>query len=180
MAGIYIHIPFCKQACHYCNFHFSTSLVLQNDFLDALLKEAALQKNYVEGEQVNTVYFGGGTPSLLKETDLHSIMESVHAHYNLSENVEITLEANPDDINIQNLGIWKKNGVNRLSIGVQSFFEEDLKWMNRAHTAIQADACIRLAQDADIKNMTIDLIYGSPGLTDSKWQENMQRASDLG
>jgi oxygen-independent coproporphyrinogen-3 oxidase len=180
MAGIYIHIPFCKRACHYCNFHFSTSLKLQNDFLEALLKEMALRKNYGGGEVVETVYFGGGTPSLLDEASLSAIMDSLYRHYSISETAEITLEANPDDVNDLNLRVWKKQGINRLSIGVQSFFEEDLVWMNRAHTAQQADECIRLAQDTGISNMSIDLIYGTPGLTDSKWTENMHRAAGLG
>jgi oxygen-independent coproporphyrinogen-3 oxidase len=179
MAGIYIHIPFCKQACHYCNFHFSTSLKLQNDFLDALLKEMVLRRNYVGDEVVETIYFGGGTPSLLRERELSLIMESVFRHFNVAATAEVTFEANPDDISADNLRTWKKNGINRLSIGVQSFFEEDLLWMNRAHTAADADAAIRLAQDADITNMSIDLIYGTPGLSDVKWQANMQRATAL-
>ena len=122
----------------------------------------------------------GGTPSLLKEPALHSIMEAVHANFSINPNAEITFEANPDDISADNLQMWKRNGVNRLSIGVQSFFEEDLVWMNRAHSAQQADTSIRLAQDAGISNMSIDLIYGTPGLTDIKWEDNMQRAAALG
>ena len=179
MAGIYIHIPFCKQACHYCNFHFSTSLKLQNDFLDALLKEMVLRKNYLQGEQVDTIYLGGGTPSLLPEEGLSGIMDRIYADYRISNNAEITLEANPDDIGPVNLAIWKKSGINRLSIGVQSFFEEDLAWMNRAHTALQAESSVRQALDAGFGNISIDLIYGTPGLTDTKWEKNMRQAADL-
>lgn len=179
MAGIYIHIPFCKQACHYCNFHFSTSLKLQNDFSSALLKEVALRKDYLGGDRVETIYFGGGTPSLLKEAELSAVMDAIHAHFDVDADAEITLEANPDDINAANLGVWQKTGVNRLSIGVQSFFEDDLAWMHRAHTGVQADTSIRLAQDVGITNMSIDLIYGTPGLTDMKWEENMRKAAGL-
>jgi oxygen-independent coproporphyrinogen-3 oxidase len=179
MAGIYIHIPFCRQACHYCNFHFSTSLKLQNDFLDALLKEMILQKNYVAGEPVDTIYFGGGTPSLLTATALSAIMETIYSTYTIADTAEITFEANPDDISESNLQLWKKSGINRLSIGVQSFFDEDLIWMNRAHTASQANDSIMRAQDAGFVNMSIDLIYGTPGLSDSKWADNMQHAAEL-
>lgn len=179
MAGIYLHIPFCKQACHYCNFHFSTSLKLQNDFLDALLKEISIRKDYTGGEKINTIYFGGGTPSLLKENDLGRIMENIRSEFPVSPEAEITFEANPDDISNDNLLVWKKNGINRLSIGIQSFFEEDLMWMNRAHNALQALGCIKLAQDAGFTNMSIDLIYGAPNLSDEKWQKNMETAADL-
>jgi len=179
MAGIYIHIPFCRQACHYCNFHFSTSLKLQNDFLDALLKEMILQKNYMAGEPVDTIYFGGGTPSLLTATALSAIMETIYSTYTIADTAEITFEANPDDISEINLQLWKKSGINRLSIGVQSFFDEDLVWMNRAHTASQANDSIMRAQDAGFVNMSIDLIYGTPGLSDSRWADNMQHAAEL-
>ncbi len=179
MAGIYIHIPFCKRACHYCNFHFSTSLRLQNDFSEALLKEIGLRKDYIGSDRVDTVYFGGGTPSLLKEAELAAFMDALHAAFDIAGDAEVTLEANPDDISPAGLGSWKKNGVNRLSIGVQSFFEEDLVWMNRAHTAEQAGRSVKLAQDEGIENISIDLIYGTPGLTDARWEQNMNRAREL-
>lgn len=179
MAGIYLHIPFCKQACHYCNFHFSTSLKHKNEFLDALLKEIVLRKNYADDELVETVYFGGGTPSLLTQQELGTIMNQLKQHYNISPSAEVTFEANPDDINPAALTGWKNEGINRLSIGVQSFFEEDLLWMNRAHTAGQATDCIRQAQDAGITNMSIDLIYGTPGLSDDKWMTNLNTAVSL-
>lgn len=180
MAGIYLHIPFCKQACHYCNFHFSTSMKLKNDFLDALLKEIVLRKDYAGGEPVNTIYFGGGTPSLLAQNELRQIMRALREHYDIAASAEITFEANPDDITAPALSGWKEEGINRLSIGVQSFFEEDLVWMNRAHSANQASDCIRLAQAAGISNMSIDLIYGTPGLTDDKWMTNLNTAVGLG
>ena len=179
MAGIYIHIPFCKQACHYCNFHFSTSLKLQNDFLDALLKEIALRKDYIEEEKVDTIYFGGGTPSLLTGEQLARIMLALYKSFNISPLAEITFEANPDDIDELRLITWKQNGINRLSVGIQSFFKEDLEWMNRAHNEVQALNCITLARDEGFNNMSIDLIYGTPGLTDERWMHNMQTAVSL-
>ena len=179
MAGIYIHIPFCKQACHYCNFHFSTSLKLQNGFLDALLKEIIIRKDYIEGEKVDTIYFGGGTPSLLAGQQLARIMQALYKTFNISPLAEITFEANPDDIDEIRLITWKQNGINRLSVGIQSFFKEDLEWMNRAHNEIQALNCITLAQDEGFDNMSIDLIYGTPALTDERWMRNMQTAVSL-
>lgn len=179
MAGIYIHIPFCKRACHYCNFHFSTSLQLKNDFLTALLKEIELQQPYLAGEVVETIYFGGGTPSLLTMDELQSILTALARHFTISQDAEITLEANPDDITDPVLLNWKQAGVNRLSIGVQSFFEEDLQWMNRAHTAGQAVDNLQLALQ-HFNNLTIDLIYGTPTLSDERWQQNVNRAIDMG
>lgn len=177
MAGIYIHIPFCKQACHYCNFHFSTSLKLQNDFLDALLKEIDLREEYIARETVNTIYFGGGTPSLLPVASLAHILDALHRRFDVSPTAEVTLEANPDDIDPVRPGEWKKAGINRLSVGIQSFFDEDLSWMNRAHGAAQARACIPLAQDAGFDNISADLIYGIPGLTDDGWLYNLNQMS---
>ena len=179
MAGIYIHIPFCRQACLYCNFHFSTSLRLKNDLINALLKEITLCTVYNNDKSVETIYFGGGTPSLLQPEILNAILDALHQKFDIVANAEITLEANPDDISAQLLASWKSMGINRLSIGVQSFFEEDLKWMNRAHTAEQSFNSIMLAQQAGFNNLTIDLIYGSPGLSDEKWQQNVKRAIDF-
>ncbi|HVU99001.1 MAG TPA: radical SAM family heme chaperone HemW [Puia sp.] len=180
MAGIYLHIPFCRQACHYCNFHFSTSLARKNDFISALLKEIPLRRDYLAGESVETVYLGGGTPSLLAAEEIESILDALRSQFPLSDGAEITLEANPDDITTMRLGAWRQAGVNRLSIGVQSFFEEDLRWMNRAHTAPQALDCIRQAREAGFDNLSIDLIYGGPTLPDARWQENVERAIGLG
>ena len=179
MAGIYIHIPFCRQACLYCNFHFSTSLRLKNDLISALLKEITLCTVYNNDKSVETIYFGGGTPSLLQAETLNSILDALHQKFYIVADAEITLEANPDDISAPQLAAWKSMGINRLSIGVQSFFEEDLKWMNRAHTAEQSFNSIMLAQQAGFNNLTIDLIYGSPGLSDEKWQQNVKRAVDF-
>ncbi len=178
MAGIYIHIPFCKQACHYCNFHFATSLHYKNDFIAALLKEIPLQKDYLENESVETIYFGGGTPSLCTKEELKSIISSISSLFSIAENAEITLEANPDDITDTKLTDWKEVGINRLSIGVQSFFGEDLKWMNRAHTASQAVSSLQSAVK-QFDNITIDLIYGTPQLTNEKWKHNVGTAIAL-
>ncbi|MFT3825742.1 MAG: radical SAM family heme chaperone HemW [Chitinophagaceae bacterium] len=179
MAGIYIHVPFCKQACYYCNFHFSTSLKGKNAFLTALLKEIDLQKDYLDKEEIATVYFGGGTPSLLTADELNQILDKLHQTFRIKGDAEITLEANPDDINNTSIAHWKQTGVNRFSIGVQSFFEEDLQWMHRAHTAVQASDCIKRVQDAGFNNLTIDLIYGTPTLPDEKWQANVAQAIAL-
>ncbi len=178
MAGIYIHIPFCKQACHYCNFHFATSLHYKNDFIAALLKEIVLQKNYLKNEIVETIYFGGGTPSLLSIDDLVLIIEKIKSVFIVVTGAEITLETNPDDITDTKLAEWKKAGINRLSIGIQSFFEEDLKWMNRAHTVSQAISSLQSAIK-QFDNITIDLIYGTPQLTNEKWKHNVDTAISL-
>ncbi len=179
MAGIYIHIPFCKKACHYCNFHFSTSANLVESFVTALLEEIELQKIYL-AEPVSTIYFGGGTPSILPAEKIKKILSALQQHYTIDIDAEITLEANPDDIDLQKLEQWNLAGINRLSIGVQSFFEEDLLWMNRSHTAFQAKECIELAQSAGFQNLTIDLIYGTPTLSDEQWQQNVAEAIALG
>jgi oxygen-independent coproporphyrinogen III oxidase len=179
MTGIYIHIPFCRKACHYCNFHFSTSLQLKNDFVAALLKETAIQAPYLQNKVIETIYFGGGTPSLLPEGDIQSILSEIQAHYKVDINAEITIETNPDDISQERLREWKVIGINRLSIGIQSFFEEDLLWMNRAHNAIQAKNCIEMAQKEGFSNITIDLIYGTPTLSDEKWKRNVETAISL-
>ncbi|MFT3932843.1 MAG: radical SAM family heme chaperone HemW [Chitinophagaceae bacterium] len=179
MAGIYLHIPYCKKACHYCNFYFSVSLKSKNDFTAALLKEIKLQQNYLQQESVSTIYLGGGTPSLLEKEDLQKIFNELRQYFVIEPDAEITLEANPDDINPDKLRAWKAAGINRLSIGIQSFFEEDLRWMNRAHNAAQAKECILMAQEAGINNISIDLIYGTPGLTDENWQQNVSTAIAL-
>ncbi|MDQ6814026.1 MAG: radical SAM family heme chaperone HemW [Bacteroidota bacterium] len=175
MAGVYIHIPFCRKACHYCNFHFSTSSRLQEGFVKALLQEIKLRKTYFS-EPVTTIYFGGGTPSILPSADIDKIVAALMQTFVVEPGAEITLEANPDDISVEKLQEWKEIGINRLSIGVQSFFEEDLKWMNRAHSAQQATNCIQLAQDAGFYNLTIDLIYGTPTLSDENWKKNVATA----
>jgi oxygen-independent coproporphyrinogen-3 oxidase len=179
MAGIYIHVPFCKKACHYCNFHFSTQQQLKPDLVEAICKEAIIRKEFLQ-DSVHTIYFGGGTPSLLSDSELALILQTLKENYTVSPTAEITLEANPDDIHAEKLHHWHKIGINRLSIGIQSFFEEDLQWMNRAHNAIQAKHCIELAQSAGFHNLTIDLIYGTPGLSDERWKQNIETALTLG
>lgn len=175
MAGIYIHIPFCKQACHYCNFHFSTSLRQKNELVVALLKEIELRLNELENEKIETIYFGGGTPSLLQIEDLQLQIEKIFSLFLVSKDAEVTLETNPDDITEKNLEGWKEIGITRLSIGIQSFFEEDLQWMNRAHTSEQAIDNLQLAKQY-FDNITIDLIYGTPLLTNEKWKQNVDTA----
>ena len=178
MAGIYIHIPFCKQACHYCDFHFSTSLKKSDAMVLALAKELVLRKNEFKGELVETIYFGGGTPSILSSEDLNYLIDEIYANYIVSDNPEITIEANPDDLDDERILELAKSSVNRLSIGVQSFFEEDLKLMNRAHNANEAKKCLELAVQY-FDNISVDLIYGIPGLTNDKWLKNIQVLLDL-
>ncbi|MET6999591.1 radical SAM family heme chaperone HemW [Chitinophaga defluvii] len=179
MAGIYLHIPFCKQACYYCNFHFSTSLAQKDAMVQAILREIQLQQNYLDGLAVSSIYFGGGTPSILPKEDLQALLQALHQHFNITPDAEITLEANPDDLTAAKLAALKAAGINRLSIGVQSFHEEDLQWMNRAHNSQQATQCITLAQAAGFENITIDLIYGGPTLSDEGWATNVQQAIAL-
>lgn len=176
MSGIYFHIPFCKQACYYCNFHFSTSVRYKSEMVKAMARELEMRKDYLEQNKLESVYFGGGTPSLLDEADLEVLLTKVNDLHHILPNAEITLEANPDDISRDKVAMWKKLGVNRLSIGVQSFFEEELKWMNRAHNAYEAERSIKLAQDAGIENITIDLIFGLPISNHDRWEENVKKA----
>lgn len=195
--GIYIHIPFCKQACHYCDFHFSTSMGKKDKMISAIQKELFLRKDELNDEVVETIYFGGGTPSVLSSEEINSIIESVYENYQVVENPEITLEANPDDLTSTTLSqeasergspklvversrnqifeALKKARINRLSIGIQSFFEEDLKLMNRAHSAEEAEECIREATK-HFDNISIDLIYGIPEMTNERWIQNIEKA----
>jgi oxygen-independent coproporphyrinogen III oxidase len=170
-----LHIPFCKQACTYCNFHFSTSLRYKDQLVKALASEAEREKEYLGGETLNTIYFGGGTPSILEIAELELLLGTIAKNYSIAPGAEITLEANPDDIAADKLRAWKDLGINRLSIGVQSFFEEELRWMNRAHNAEHAINNLQLARK-EFDNITIDLIYGSPLLTDEMWKQNVDRA----
>jgi oxygen-independent coproporphyrinogen III oxidase len=174
MAGIYIHIPFCRQKCHYCNFFSVATTRGREEFLEALLKEISVRKDYIVEEEVGTVYFGGGTPSLLTSEDLKRIFGALQSNYRISDDVEITLEANPDDISPEWVRNLKDTPVNRLSIGVQSFYDEDLHYLNRVHTAGQAASAIELARGAGYENLTIDLIYGIPGLSREKWRKNLE------
>ena len=178
MAGIYIHIPFCKQQCNYCDFHFSTSLKNKNGLLQALLQEIEIRKSFTKGAKIKTIYFGGGTPSLLSGDELSLIFEQINKHFELDPDAEITLEANPDDLNIQKIKELKNTPINRFSIGIQSFFDIDLQFMNRAHNSQEAERSIKGIQDAGWDNITIDLIYGTPTLNNQMWQQNLQKFSD--
>ena len=180
MAGIYIHIPFCKQACHYCNFHFSTSQKNIQLVVNAIEKEIGFNRNYLEGEPIETIYFGGGTPSILNEIQLEQIIKSIRNNFNALDVKEITLEANPDDLTMDKMQQWLKAGINRLSIGTQSFFDKDLVWMNRAHSAAQAIQSISNAQQCGLPNISIDLIYGLPESTDDEWKQNLETAFNSG
>jgi len=179
MAGIYLHIPFCKKACHYCDFHFSTSPLYKDQMLKALSQEIDLRKNYLSGETIETIYFGGGTPSLLSADELQVLIGAITDLFEVSPSAEITLEANPDDLNPQKVRELRQTLINRFSIGIQSFFEEDLKWMNRAHTASEAQSSIKRVQDAGFENITADLIYGYPLLSKPKWEYNIQQLIEL-
>ena len=180
MAGIYIHIPFCKKACSYCNFYFTTSTRFKKEYIAAVCQEMELRKDYLSGQTVDTIYFGGGTPSLLEVDDLNAIFEQLNALFKISPSAEITLEANPDDLDLAKLSLLKNAGINRLSIGVQSFQDDLLLFMNRAHNATEALSCIENAQEIGIENLSIDLIYGVPGLTESIWENELLKTEQLG
>ncbi len=178
MSGIYIHIPFCKQACHYCDFHFSTSTKKKSLLVEMLCRELMLRKNELSGK-IETIYFGGGTPSLLSEAELKAIFNTIFSEFEIAENPEITLEANPDDLSEEKIKMFADSPLNRLSIGVQSFFRAELQLMNRAHNEKEALQSLKLARQY-FDNISIDLIYGIPGLSDEKWKENIQIALQLG
>ncbi len=179
MAGIYIHIPFCKQACHYCDFHFSTTLKHKDAMIEALLRELKIRKDYLSSENIETIYFGGGTPSLLEPKELERIIHQIQDDFHIINHPEITLEANPDDLNSDYINAIHQLGINRLSIGVQSFLNKDLEWMNRAHNSNQAIDSIKRSQDIGIDNISIDLIYGTPSLSNKEWKENIHKAFEL-
>jgi oxygen-independent coproporphyrinogen-3 oxidase len=179
MAGIYLHIPFCKQACHYCDFHFTTSLKYKDELLHAMHSELDLQLRYLDKQCIETIYFGGGTPSLIGATEIQKLIDKIMQIHTVKADAEITLEANPDDLNHATVRDLKHTNINRFSIGIQSFFEEDLLWMNRAHNAAEADSSVKRVQDAGFENITLDLIYGYPLLSDQKWKSNLKKAIDL-
>ena len=181
MAGIYIHIPFCKKACTYCDFHFSTTFEKYRVALvKSLCVELVARKDTLANQSISTIYFGGGTPSLLTEEELTLILSTVRDNFAVQEEVEVTLEANPDDIDLSKVNVWVKAGVNRLSIGLQSFHSDSLIWMNRAHTVAQSVACIPIAQQAGIQDISIDLIYGLPNMSNEVWREEIRTALQLG
>ena len=180
MPGVYLHIPFCKQACHYCNFHFSTSLKLKEELCNALVREAELTAAFLDGAELTSIYFGGGTPSLLSAVELQSLIDAIARWHPVRGDAEVTLEANPDDLTADYLSALSDTAVNRLSIGVQSFTDAELKFMNRAHTAGEASRCLELALAAGFTNLTVDLIYGSPVSSGADWAEAIARVVGLG
>jgi oxygen-independent coproporphyrinogen-3 oxidase len=179
MAGIYIHIPFCKQACYYCDFHFSTNQEKKAEMVQAINTELSLQKNYLESEPVQTIYFGGGTPSLLTREELEAILNGIYTHFQVAEMPEITLEANPDDLSTAKFRALRESGVNRLSIGIQSFDDTVLQFLNRAHDAASSYRCVEEARNNGFDNISIDLIYSIPGQDDATWLKNIQKALAL-
>lgn len=180
MQGIYLHIPFCRKACVYCDFHFSTQLKTKGVLVDALCKEIELQKDFLKENRVDSIYFGGGTPSVLDKNELEKIFKTLAKHFTWSKTAEITLECNPDDLTKERLLELKALGVNRLSIGLQSFNDDELKWMNRLHTAVESEACVKLAQELGFQNISIDLIYGSKFQTVESWKKTLEKALSLG
>ncbi len=179
MAGIYLHIPFCKQRCTYCDFHFSTNFgSYRKELIAALCREIHLRKTEIQTE-IQTIYFGGGTPSLLENEELSLILTTIRKNYNVSKTAEISLEANPEDVCEEKLTHWKNEGINRLSIGLQSFKESDMKWMNRAHLASDGEKSVRLAQELGFENITVDLIYGLPQLAKDEWRKHLELVTSL-
>jgi oxygen-independent coproporphyrinogen-3 oxidase len=179
MSGIYIHIPFCKQACHYCDFHFSTSMKKKEEMVLAIAKEIQMRKSEFENQEVETIYFGGGTPSVLTSEEINFLISEVYKNYSVSENPEITLEANPDDLSSERIIELSKSKINRLSIGIQSFFEDDLQLMNRAHNSAEAKKCLEEATQY-FDNISLDLIYGIPAMSNEKWRQNIETALSFG
>lgn len=179
MSGIYIHIPFCKQACHYCDFHFSTSMKKKADMILALANELQLRAGQFQNETIETIYFGGGTPSVLTTEEIRFLLDAVYKNYSVADNPEITLEANPDDLSISRIIELAASPINRLSIGIQSFFEDDLQMMNRAHNAAEAKTCLTEATK-HFDNISIDLIYGIPGMSHERWIQNIEIALSFG
>ncbi|MCX2740663.1 radical SAM family heme chaperone HemW [Pontibacter anaerobius] len=179
MSGIYLHIPFCKQACHYCDFHFSTSMGHKAATIEAIARELELRQEYLQGQTVRTIYFGGGTPSLLTQQELELLLQTIKRLFIVSGEAEITLEANPDDLSPEKLQELKAAGINRLSIGLQSFHEPHLRMMNRAHNATESLQCVRDAQAAGFDNITVDLIYGIPAPDHTIWQQDLQTLFSL-
>jgi oxygen-independent coproporphyrinogen III oxidase len=179
MAGIYVHIPFCKQACHYCDFHFSTNQSYRHALVNALIKETVIQKDYLRQQSIDTLYFGGGTPSILSHEELTSLFQALHQNFPINPTCEVTVEANPDDLTKEKIATLKELGVNRLSIGIQTFQDELLHFLNRAHQAATASSCVKLARSAGFNNISIDLIYAIPGQTELMWQQDIDQALAL-
>jgi oxygen-independent coproporphyrinogen-3 oxidase len=179
LAGIYIHIPYCKQACSYCDFYFTTSLSSKPKFIEAILKEIELQKNFFSGQQIKTIYFGGGTPSMLSKSELNSMLKAIHENFAVDPEAEITLEANPDNLIQSYLYELLEIGVNRLSVGLQSFKDLELVEMNRSHNAKQSIECIKMAQETGFKNISVDFIYGTPWTSEAEWMDQLDEVIKL-
>ena len=180
MAGIYIHIPFCRKACHYCNFHFSTQLKYLEETIDGIVKEIGMPNDFIDtGAPIDTIYFGGGTPSLLSKELLMNILYALRKKFKVSDHAELTIETNPDDITAESLMMWSEAGFNRLSVGMQSFNEEELQWMNRSHTAKQSIRCLEMIRDSAFRNYTVDLITGSPYCTEEQLKQSLEMLSAL-
>lgn len=179
MAGIYLHIPFCRQACYYCDFHFSVDQEKKQQIVEAIARELGMQQEYLGREEISTIYFGGGTPSLLSEQEFDTIFQAIHKNFSLAAHPEITVEANPDDLTPQKIGALKNAGVNRLSIGIQSFDNAVLRFLNRAHDAHAATHAVEEAQKAGFNNISIDLIYAIPGQDHAAWLKNIEHAVKL-
>ena len=179
MAGIYIHIPFCRQKCYYCDFYKTVNTSLQHDFIGALKNEAKVRKNYLNDEMVETIYFGGGTPSVLTAPEIAEILAVLNDEFKVNSDAEITFEANPDDLSNDYLKALKKEGINRLSIGIQAFQNRHLEKMNRRHNAAQAVEAIENAAKNGFSNLSADLIYGLPYLTPKEWEESLNQMFSL-
>lgn len=179
MAGIYVHVPYCRQACTYCDFHFSTLLGNKADLLHAIMAEIEIRAGYLREERVDSIYFGGGTPSVMTHSETQTIIGLIGRNFEVSEDAEVTLEANPDDLTPEHLEHLREAGINRLSIGIQSFDDEVLKWMNRSHDAQQAVSSVKYAQKLGFENITVDMIYGIPGKDESYWRHQLEQLLDL-
>ena len=176
---LYLHIPFCRQACHYCDFHFSTNTGNKLAIVEAIAKEIVLRRSYLDDRKLDTIYFGGGTPSLLDEKELNLLLSTIYSQFDVSDYAEITLEANPDDLNKDKLEQLSRAGINRLSIGIQSFHEPHLKLLNRIHSAGEGESCVKTAQDVGINNISIDLIYAIPAPDHNILESDIQKAFTL-
>ena len=179
MPGIYIHIPFCRHACTYCDFHFSTVLASKADMIGAMAKEIQLRAHELPDVELDSLYFGGGTPSVLDPSELNLLMETLHRHFRFKKDAEMTLEVNPEDVNPLVLATWRSQGFNRLSIGLQSFMDEELQWMNRKHSALDSIRSLEQAREAGFSNISIDLIYGSKFQSLASWEETLHKALSL-
>lgn len=179
MAGIYIHVPFCKTRCIYCDFYSTTHSELKNRYVEALCSELKMRQEYLKGEKVETIYFGGGTPSQLEEDDFKRIFDAIHHCYGTGHDREITLEANPDDLTEEYLQMLSTLPFNRLSMGIQTFDESTLKLLKRRHNAVQAIEAVKRSREAGFRNISIDLIYGLPGETAARWENDLKQAISL-